>query len=156
MKRMVGILLTCILGLLFVTFLATVVLQSQEFYGENPVLRKRLDVVEPFASGSEKANANANAEPMPDLIKLPNAAPGDPGLNKPREPYNLLAGWLPGVTCDQYPTSERCRAVDFQTRLERTGNFRQLTNNYKRGDPNSCSAPIQDLVMNFYKTDPIP
>jgi len=150
MNRVLGICLTCILGWLFLTFMITLYIQSQEYYGENPILRKRLEVQEPFQSGS------SSQDPLPDLATLPNAAPGDPALNKPREPYNLLAGWLPGVTCDQYPTAERCHSVDFQTRLERTGNFRQLTNNYKRGDPNSCSGPIQDLVLNFYKTDPIP
>jgi len=153
MKRILGIVLSCILGWILLTFLVAIVFQSQDYYGQNPVLRKRLEVLEPFASGSA---SEAKADPVPDLVHLPNAAPGDPELNKPREPYSLLAGWLPGVTCDQYPTAERCRAVDFQTRLERTGNCRQLTNNYKRGDPNSCSAPIQDLVMNFYKTDPLP
>ena len=152
MKRVLGIVLTCILGWLFITFLIAMYVQSQEFYGSNPIVRKRLEVQEPFQSGSSKEKA----DPMPELATLPNAAPGDPGLHKPREPYNLLAGWLPGVTCDQYPTAERCRGVNFQARLERTGNFRQLTNNYKRGDPNSCSGPIQDLVLNFYKTDPLP
>jgi hypothetical protein len=52
--------------------------------------------------------------------------------------------------------SQTCFESDFQARLERTGNYRQLTNNYKRGDPDSCSAPLQDTAMGYYKVDAVP
>ena len=52
--------------------------------------------------------------------------------------------------------SQTCYETDFQARLEKTGNYRQLTNNYKRGDPDSCSAPLQDTAMGFYKVDAVP
>jgi hypothetical protein len=52
--------------------------------------------------------------------------------------------------------SQTCYETDFQVRLEKTGNYRQLTNNYKRGDPDSCSAPLQDTAMGFYKVDAVP
>lgn len=52
-------------------------------------------------------------------------------------------------------TSQTCYESDFQTRIERTGNYRQLTNNYKRGDPDSCSAPLQDTALGYYKTEPV-
>jgi hypothetical protein len=151
MKSVIGIVLSCILGWIFITFLFALYLQNQDYYGENPILRKRLEVKEPF-----KVNPSEQRDPMPDLASTMKSSPGDPKLNTPRAPYNLLDGWLSPVTCDQYPTAERCHDMDFQKRLEKTGTFRQLTNNYKRGDPNSCSAPIQDLVMNFYKVEPIP
>jgi hypothetical protein len=52
--------------------------------------------------------------------------------------------------------SRSCYATDFQRMIDKTGNFRQMTNNFKRGYPDSCSAPYQELVLNFYKTDPMP
>lgn len=52
--------------------------------------------------------------------------------------------------------SQTCYESDFQVRLEKTGNYRQLTNNYKRGDPDSCSAPLQDTAMGYYKVDAVP
>jgi hypothetical protein len=95
------------------------------------------------------------------VIELPSAilggmTPGDPELNTPRQPYALLKGWLPLSDDPKYLTAQGCHDSDFQIRLERTGNFRQLTNNYKRGDPDSCSGPIQDLSLAFYKTTPVP
>jgi hypothetical protein len=39
--------------------------------------------------------------------------------------------------------------------ISKTGTFRQMTNNFKRGYPDSCSAPYQELVLNFYKADPM-
>lgn len=53
-------------------------------------------------------------------------------------------------------TAQRCYESDFQTRLEITGNYRQMTNNYRRGDPDSCSAPNQDVALGFYKIDAVP
>lgn len=51
--------------------------------------------------------------------------------------------------------SRSCYATDFEKVISKTGNFRQFTNNYKRGYPDSCSAPYQELVLNFYKADPM-
>jgi len=52
--------------------------------------------------------------------------------------------------------SRSCYATDFERMVEKTGTFRQLTNNYKRNYPDSCSGWQQELTLNFYKADPIP
>lgn len=71
--------------------------------------------------------------------------------------YSLLKGVL--ELKDQQKSgslnSQRCYEGDFQTRIEKTGNYRQLTNNYKRGDPDSCTTPKQEFVNAFYKIDPV-
>ena len=139
MKKPLGAVLGFIVGWVFLTLVLVVYIQSR---GENPVVRVRQEVVEAF-----QIKVQDSEEPVMG---------GDPGLAKPREPYNLLNGWLTPADAPMYPTAKRCHEVDFQGRLERTGNFRQLTNNYKRGDPDSCSAPLHDLTLAFYKTDPIP
>jgi hypothetical protein len=68
--------------------------------------------------------------------------------------YMLLADELEpidsGLSC---VNSRSCYAVDTDRLQEKTGNFRQLTNNYKRGYPDSCSSPYQELVLSFYKDD---
>jgi hypothetical protein len=143
MKKTLGAAWTFILGWLFLTILLVFYIQARDFYGANPIVRKRLDKIEAFVN-------------QPQDSEEPTKAGGDPGLTNPRQPYNLLNGWLPNLETPVYPTAKSCRDVDFQTRLERTGNFRQLTNNYKRGDPDSCSTPLQDLTLAFYKTEPIP
>jgi len=75
------------------------------------------------------------------------------------QPYHLLNDSMQpprlqeSVSC---VNSRSCYATDFQRMIEKTGNFRQLTNNYKRDYPDSCTSPIQELVLNFYKHDPMP
>lgn len=142
MKRALGAALKFILGWIFLTILLVFFLQARDFYGANPIIRPRLDKMEAFKN------------PPQDSEEVLHA--GDPGLDNPRQPFNLLNGWLTQLDKPIYPTAKRCHDVDFQARLERTGNFRQLTNNYKRGDPDSCSAPLHDLTLAFYKTDPVP
>ena len=148
LKKSIGKVWVFILGWLLVTLLVVFLLQSRMYFGNNPIVRNSLEVKEAFQS-QEKV------ESVED-INLHKMSPADASLNQPRQPYSLLLGWLPLATEPTYTTAESCRGLDFQPRLERTGNFRQLTNNYKRGDPDSCSGPIQDLTLAFYKTTPIP
>jgi len=70
------------------------------------------------------------------------------------QPYHLLSDFMEqprfkeSISCVD---SRSCYATDFQRTIEKTGNFNQLTNNYKRKYPDSCTAPLQELVLNFYK-----
>ena len=139
---------TLVLGLLFFIILLVFFIQSKGLFNMSPVVRERQEVMEAFQT-------QAKVLELPS-INLGGMTPGDPELNTPRQPYALLNGWLPLTDDPKYLTAQGCHDVDFQVRLERTGNFRQLTNNYKRGDPDSCSGPIQDLSLAFYKTTPVP
>lgn len=83
------------------------------------------------------------------------SGPAAATLDQPRTPYHLLAGVLPNAPRDTLSciTSRGCVRVDFERRTDLTGNYRQLTNNYKRGYPDSCSAPFHELVLSFYKPE---
>lgn len=119
--------------------------------GKNPIVRPRLERLEPFQNATK-------IDPEGQTDTTNTLAPADASLNKLREPYALLQGVLPvydGPTSTS-PTSKTCYEADFQKRLERTGNFRQLTNNYKRGVPDSCSSPNHDLLLSTYKVEPLP
>jgi len=100
-------------------------------------------------------------------MKMSSKIPGDPILtsppNKPspvdfanRSSYLLLGDELKplppdsGISC---VNSRSCFAADFDRLQEKTGNYRQLTNNYQRAYPDSCSGPVQELTMSFYKSD---
>ena len=148
LKKPIGKVWVFILGWLIVSLLVVFLLQSRLYFGSNSVVRSRIEVKEAFQNGAQKV------EDVED-INLRDMSPAATTLNEPRQPYSLLLDWLPLATEPKYTTAESCRGLDFQQRLERTGNFRQLTNNYKRGDPDSCSGPIQDLTLAFYKTTPI-
>ena len=137
-----------ILGWLFFMVILVFFIQATVLFNMNTFVRQRQEVRESFQT-QEKVTE------LPS-INLGGMTPGDPELNTPRQPYALLTGWLPLAEDPKYLTAQGCHESDFQIRLERTGNFRQLTNNYKRGDPDSCSAPIQDLALSVYKTEPIP
>ena len=74
------------------------------------------------------------------------------------QPYHLLSDEMEpprineSISC---VNSRSCYATDFERMISKTGNYRQMTNNYKRNYPDSCSAPYQELVLNFYKTEPM-
>jgi len=127
-------------GLLFALFLLTF-----QYQPNNPVLRPRLERIEAFQS--------KEASPEPYVVAQNILEPDNATLEKPREPYSLLKDILPEASVRVSPTSERCYKSDFQTRIEKTGNFKQLTNNYKRGEPDSCSSPLHEFVLSFYKPE---
>ena len=86
-----------------------------------------------------------------------NLTPDSYDNSKPNQPYALLNGVLP-VKEGQVKgplNSQTCYDHDFQTRLERTGNYIQRTNNYKHDDPESCTSPFQEFVTAFYKVEPL-
>lgn len=91
------------------------------------------------------------------VMEYPPDTPGPADLYND-QPYHLLSDMLQpprvkeSISC---VNSRSCYATDFDRMVSKTGNFRQLTNNYKRGYPDSCSAPYQELVLNFYKADPM-
>ena len=150
MKNSLGRVWSLILAWIFVILLFVFFIQARDYYGPNPIVRKRLNTVEAF---------QAQAQKMIDVesMNMNGMNPAtDTSVTKPRVPYSLLGEWLTLTKDPMYKTAQGCHAIDFQTRLEKTGNFRQLTNNYKRGDPDSCSGPIQDLTFAIYKTTPIP
>ena len=71
------------------------------------------------------------------------------------EPYHLLSDVL-GKTRDSLSSvnSRSCYATDAEAYLSKVGNYRQLTNNYKREYPDHCSSPNHELVLNFYEAKP--
>lgn len=82
-------------------------------------------------------------------------APADIYNNKP---YHLLSNEMSPPRTNETIScvnSRSCYATDFQRMVDKTGNYRQMTNNFKRGYPDSCSAPYQELVLNFYKAEPM-
>jgi len=130
----------------------TIVLLSNAYAWMYPnnIIRNRLERIEAFQN-------IVLQDPKGDIASTVDLSPSDTTLNKPKEAYSLLNDMLkPHIGTLTSPTSKACYESDFQTRLERTGNFKQMTNNYKRGVPDSCSAPNHDLSLSFYKVDPIP
>jgi hypothetical protein len=93
-----------------------------------------------------------------NIMEIPPNTPASADVYN-NKPYHLLGDEMPpprvkeSISC---VNSRSCYATDFERMVSKTGNFRQLTNNYKRGYPDSCSAPYQELVLNFYKADDIP
>ena len=129
--------------------------RSQFWMGLNPILRPRLEVLEPFQASPMPTNAKVPDGPVELSDRL---SPADASLDSMRKSYTLLSDTL---TAEDMPnntslTAAACYDADFQKRTEKVGNYRQLTNNYRRGVPDSCSAPLHDLVLKQYKTDALP
>lgn len=78
-------------------------------------------------------------------------------LDQPRKPYHLLKGWLKDAPRDSISclTAGCCYDANMQTHLELTGNYRQMTNNYRHAYPDNCSAPLTQFVTAFYNAEPL-
>jgi hypothetical protein len=92
--------------------------------------------------------------PFDGAAAEPVSGPAPSSLNE-RIPYHLLQGVLKDAPVDNQDNSSlnscACYGKDFQNRIQLTGNYVQRTNNYKRANPDSCSAPFHELVNNFYE-----
>ena len=69
---------------------------------------------------------------------------------KPRIPYALLSLPTKNDSVAVGPTSEQCYKTDYGAGLALEPNFRQMTNNYKHKNGESCSAPNHDLILGMY------
>lgn len=144
-KKVLGNFLLLWIGIII---LVGAVYESRNWMGKNPIVRQPLKRIEGFQE--KKEEVDGVKENSGEL------SPADSSLENLRKPYSLLQDVLPvAVGKAPAPTSKSCYESDFQTRLERTGNFRQLTNNYKRGTPDSCSQPLHDMTLSFYKVEPL-
>jgi len=179
MNKSVGRVLAFIIAWLFTILLFTFFVQSRTMFGANPVIRARQEVVEAFqvqkpledmveASTHDMNPADAELSNQRESYSLlgkwlkanDSVASNNPILNLAKNDYKAINNVEMGVgtlpTDPLIKNAAGCYEVDFQTALEKTGDFRQLTNNYKRGDPDSCSAPRQELATTFYTVTPVP
>ena len=112
------------------------------------LVRKAIAIKEPFAL--EKVTVPVYTG-VPETTR--GSAPAAADLEKARDPYHLLRGVLPNAAEDKPSglTAKACYDGDYHNRLQKTGDYTQVTNNYRHADPDSCSAGITDLVTSFYK-----
>jgi hypothetical protein len=82
---------------------------------------------------------------------MDGAAPYEAGIGKPFKSYDLLPKGKPEPRVAGGPTAQRCYNQDFANTLMPGGTYRQFTNNFIHGYPDSCSAPYHELILNFYK-----
>lgn len=93
----------------------------------------------------------------PPLTTEPEVSgPADATLEKPRDPYHLLGDYLePASKHDRKKgssvTSEYTYKVDGERKIELTGTYGQVTNNYKRAKPDNGTTLLRDLSLSFYK-----
>lgn len=118
--------------------------------------------LEPFQNHLEAAKPVIDLSNQDSSSILMEYAPGKPAptdlYNK--KPFHLLGDILEPIIeeGDMAPScvnSRSCYATDTEAYLSKVGNYRQLTNNYKREYPDNCSAPRHEMVLNFYKADPV-
>ena len=95
----------------------------------------------PVPSAREVIGANANDKADANLTN--------------DQPYHLLQDERANATpMLSTVTTAGCYATDMEQHLSKVGNHRQLTNNYRRAGPDSCSAPWKELLFHFYEMTP--
>ncbi len=121
---------------------------TEELFTGEQQQKRREQVEEAF----ENVGPAATVTGKPETSDI--SGPADANLLQPRKPYNLLDKLPPAprgsISC---LTAACCSETDFEQRTSQTGNFLQRTNNYKREFPDSCSAPLTELNLAFYKND---
>lgn len=93
---------------------------------------------------------------MPLTTVLPQVSgPADATLDSPRTAYGLLNDYMKPATDGSGSlanlTSECAYIADGQRRIEKTGSYGQVTNNYKRKNPDDGSTMLRELSVSFYK-----
>lgn len=48
-------------------------------------------------------------------------------------------------------TAKTCFATDFVAQNQKVGDYAQKTNNFKHGNPDSCSSPLTEFVNSIYR-----
>lgn len=138
------------IGIWAVALLAMALVVQYTQYKSFFLVRPAIEVKEPFQ--------NTPAQVVGITESSGSVGPADADLQNLKKPYHLLRGVLPDATSDRISglSAQRCFETDFTRRIEKTGNYKQLTNNYKRETPDSCTAPLTELVTSFYKVIPLP
>ena len=82
------------------------------------------------------------------------SGPAETTLETPREPYHLLGDYMRPASQEGRIanfTSESAYMSDAQRYIEKTGNYGQLTNNYKHKKPDNGSTWLHELSLSFYE-----
>lgn len=106
----------------------------------------------PFSEGFTSIQQKSEPSGFPEhteILDLPPSMAGDANLGTDK-PYLLLDDRKPNMDIIDVLSSQTCYETDFSKDLEKVGSYRQMTNNYKRGTPESCSAPRQDVIHSVY------
>lgn len=131
--------LTFIVGLLSLVVLLARVNQPYSDFGQSgyPVKQlRKMPLTTPVSGNSH----------MPSQI-----SPAASTLNRPRDPYNLLDDYLLPAKSHPNLTSECSYIVDGERKIELTGSYGQVTNNYKRKKPDNGSTWLHELSLSFYQ-----
>lgn len=138
------------IGIWAIALLAMALVAQYIQYKSFFIVRPAIEVKEPFENKPiQVVGITEDSGPV---------GPADADLANLAQPYHLLRGILPDATRDKTSglSAQRCFETDFTRRIEKTGNYKQVTNNYKRMNPDSCTAPFTELVTSFYKVTPLP
>ena len=122
-----------------------------------PIARPRIEV-EGFRGSDEKTAAVIAESPDPELVagKYVDMQPGE-AVDRSGLPFTLLSDsdCLKVVAAPikgSEPNSEGCYRRNTQACMNsRGGSYAQVTNNYMRLNPDSCSSPFHEFLGNFYK-----
>jgi len=118
-------------------------------YGLIPALTKESfnDFIEHNGYPAGQLCSMPLTSPLPQL-----SGPADSTLDEARAPYHLLGDYLPPAEERLANLKSECAYIaDGQRRIEKTGTYGQITNNYKKSKPDNGSTLLRELSLSFYK-----
>ena len=146
-----------------ILLVAMAVIVYAAMYAEHRKWFPRFDAYEPASYGWPVEGFQAPSKPSAPVPSVPSAHEvtganandkADANLTND-QPYHLLQDERANATpILSTVTTAGCYATDMEQHLSKVGNHRQLTNNYRRAGPDSCSAPWKELLFHFYEMTP--
>ena len=146
-----------------ILLVAMAVIVYAAMYAEHRKWFPRFDAYEPASYGWPVEGFQAPSKPSAPVPSVPSAREviganandkADANLTND-QPYHLLQDERANATpMLSTVTTAGCYATDMEQHLSKVGNHRQLTNNYRRAGPDSCSAPWKELLFHFYEMTP--
>jgi len=115
-----------------------------------------------FFMAGQKGEGFSNSDvgyPTTQLCDMPltttnprEYGPADATLSKPKVPYHLLGDYIkPAKERIANLTSECAYIADGERLIEKTASYGQITNNYKRKNPDNGSTLLHELSVSFYE-----
>lgn len=75
----------------------------------------------------------------------------DPSTPQLKESNTLLNDVLQPASGPGNLSAKTCFATDFVAQNQKVGDYAQKTNNFKHGNPDSCSSPLTEFVNSIYR-----
>jgi hypothetical protein len=108
----------------------------------------------PFVLEGFESQENIEKKEIQGIPDETDSKSGNPATSEAK--YSLLEDSLSKKTSPGKLSAHSCFQSDFLAQSDKVGNYIQRTNNIRHATPDSCTAPLTELVDSFYINQVLP